>query len=135
MNITQKIADAIRTVYPAESCGLYTEEPETGFAKPCFVIAPIKGGAQPYPGERLLLEEQFAVRYYPGEMGPYAECGQAAQTLFGLLGALPGVRATAMNWDVTEGTLYFTAAFSRFVRTAREAEPMDTLNQTQGVKA
>ncbi|WNX84052.1 hypothetical protein RWV98_15935 [Agathobaculum sp. NTUH-O15-33] len=135
MNITQKIADAIRTVYPAESCGLYTEEPETGFAKPCFVIAPIKGGAQPYPGERLLLEEQFAVRYYPGEMGPYAECVQAAQTLFGLLGVLPGVRAAAMNWEVTEGALYFTAAYSHFVRTAREAEPMDTLRQTQDVKA
>lgn len=134
MNIKEEIRRAIRSVYPSEAYGVYTEEPEPEIPRPCFVIAPQKGSAQPYPGGRLLLEESFDVRFYPDAAAPYEQCRQAAQALTDSLGLLTGVRASTLSWEVTDGVLHYAAAYSHFAGTMQGAEQMASLEQTQSVK-
>lgn len=127
-SITKLIVNALRTRYPESGYDVYTESIEQGFTEPCFSILQIGGDAQQYPGNRMLDNQRFDVRYFPTDgTRKREECRTVADELTFLLRALPGVRGVGMEWEITDDVLHFFVSYPRFVREIVDKPVMETL--------
>lgn len=128
MDVAKLIRYALREEYPASKYDVYHESIEQGFVEPCFSIRLLSQTMQEYPNGRTLLTPHFDVRYFPKNERRNEDCSAVAARLMLLLRALPGVRATDMEYEITDGVLHFFVSYPHFVREEIPQEQMETLD-------
>ena len=129
MDITKQIVHALREEYPAEQYEVYTESIEQGFIEPCFSIRLLRESMEPYPGGRTRITPYFDVRYFPREgTRPREECREVIRKLSFLLRALPGVRGTEIETEITDDVLHFFVSYPHFVREVVDSASMCDLH-------
>lgn len=130
-NLMKLLVAALHESWPDYE--IYTESIEQGFQEPCFSIVQMDGNSEGYPNGRTYIQQHFDVRFFPAGARPREQCRGVAEQLIFMLRALPGVRGTAIEWEITDDVLHFFVTYPRFVRAVQKDELMETLNQTQGV--
>lgn len=84
-------------------------------------------------GIRARREPVILIRYYPSDVGGYAECAAIADILTTLLGSITTpegdvVHGGAMRWEVVDGVMHFIITYRHLVFVAADEQPDEMEN-------
>ena len=131
MDMTQEIIRALAEGFPGME--VYGESLEQGFSPPCFGVHLLDSATQVYPGDRVLWQMPYDLRFFPTGEAPNAQCRQMAPQMAQALATVAGVRARGINWQIIDGVLHFFATYAYFEHNPPAEVAMGALQVESGV--